>query len=292
MKRIHIIYNPKAGRSLRDMGEELGLELLKRGYQVSLYRTQAQGDATREAKERCNAQDVDMLLAVGGDGTLNEVVNGIFQAEQQLPLAPFAGGTANDFCTFLKLPEEPWDYVHHLHRRAKNHMIDIGKVEDRYFINVLASGMLSEVAHKTDTQLKNILGSLAYYMEGIKEFITRGLYNKIALQSDDYHYNGEYVVFMVSNSRTIGGFKNLSPDASINDGYLNALLIKKAPFKSLVEIAMNLDQGAHVDNPYVDYFTTNKIHLVTDTHMDVDGEHLELTKATVEALPRALECIF
>ena len=292
MKRVHIVYNPKAGRSLRDIGEELGVELLKRGYQVSLYRTKGALDAAREAKERCDAQDTDVLLAVGGDGTLNEVVNGIFQSDNKLPLAPFAGGTANDFCTYLKLPEEPWDYVHHFQKRAKSHMVDIGKVEDRYFINVLASGMLSEVAHKTDAQLKNLLGSFAYYMEGIKEFITRGLYNCISLESSDYRYTGEYVVFMVSNSRTIGGFKNLSPDASIQDGYLNALLIKKAPFKSLVDIAMKLDQGAHIDNPYVEYFTTDKIRIHTDTQMDVDGEPLELSSATVEVLPRALECIF
>lgn len=292
MKRVHIIYNPKAGRSQMDMGEELGLELLKRGYQVSLYRTRKASDATREARERCNAQDTDVLLAVGGDGTLNEVVNGIFHAEKKLPLAPFAGGTANDFCTYLKLPEDPWDYVHHFHKRAKSHQIDIGKVEDLYFINVLASGMLSEVAHNTDTQLKNILGSFAYYMEGVKEFITRGLYNTIEVKTEDYHYSGDYVVFMVSNSRTIGGFKNLSPDASIQDGYLDALLIKRAPFKSLVDIAMKLDQGAHIDNPYVDYFTTDKIHIKTDTEMDMDGEHLALCSATVEALPRALECIY
>lgn len=290
--RIHIIHNPRAGRLLGNTGEELALALMHHGHRVSYYPTTGKLDATREAKKQCDLQEVDLLLAAGGDGTLNEVTNGIMDSEKKLPMAPFAGGTSNDFCSYLKLPENPQEYARYLTKRAKPHFIDIGKVGERYFINVVACGMLSEVAHKTDSQLKSILGSFAYYMEGLKEIVTRGLYNNIEVQSKDFYYKGEYVVFLVSNSHTIGGFKNLAPDASINDGHLNVLLIKKAPFVNLLDIAMNLDKGAHVANRYVDYFTTKDLCVITDGQMDVDGEHLSYQKSDIKVIPCALECYY
>lgn len=290
--RVHIIDNPSAGRFLRNQGEELALELLRQGQNVSYYATRGPMDAAREAKKQCDRAEVDLLIAVGGDGTLNEVTNGIMASDNRLPMAPFAGGTSNDFFSYLKLPQDPQDYAWYLINRARVHKIDLGLLDSRYFINVVASGMLSEVAHKTGTQLKAVLGSFAYYMEGLKEIITKGLYNKITLKGEDFSYEGDYVVFLVSNSHTIGGFKNLAPDASINDGYLNALLIKKAPFVNLLEIASQLDRGAHVDNRYIEYFTTKKIHVSTDSYLDVDGEGLGIKESQIEVVPRALKCYY
>lgn len=290
--RIHIIHNPKAGKLLGNIGEELALALLHEGHSVSYYATKGRLDAAEEAKIQCELQEVDLLLAVGGDGTLNEVTNGMMAAEKRLPLAPFAGGTANDFCSYLKLPTNPQEYARFLSKKARPHSIDVGKVGERYFINVFACGMLSEVAHKTDNQLKGVLGSFAYYVEGLKSIILRGLYNHIEIQCKDYQYKGEYVVFLVSNSHTIGGFRNLVPDASIHDGYLNALLIKKAPFVNLLDIALRLDRGGYEDNPFVDYFTTTDLHVITGSKMDVDGEELSYQETDIKVIPCALECYY
>ncbi len=290
--RIHIIHNPKAGRLMGNLGEELALELIRQGHRVSYYASRGSMDAAREASRQCDLAEVDLLVAVGGDGTLNEVTNGIMTSKNRLPLAPFAGGTSNDFCSYLGLPTDPVDYAWYLTNRATPHSIDLGQVDDRYFINVVASGMLSEVAHRTGSQLKAVLGSFAYYMEGLKEIITKGLYNKIHLESEETSYQGDYVVFLASNSHTIGGFKNLAPDASINDGYLNALLIKKAPFVNLLEIASQLDSGSHVDNKYVEYFTTKELRVITDSYLDVDGEGLGIKKSTIKVVPQALSCYY
>lgn len=290
--RIHIIHNPKAGRLLGNIGEDLALALLHHGHSVSYYATKGSMNAAEEAKRQCDLGQVDLLLAIGGDGTLNEVVNGIMMSENKLPLAPFAGGTSNDFCSYLKIPTNPEDYAEFLTNKAQARPIDIGLVGDRYFINVVAAGMLSEVAHKTGAQLKSILGSFAYYVEGLKEIVSSDLYKEIEIESQDYHYKGKYVVFLVSNSHTIGGFKNLAPDASINDGYLNALLIKKAPFRNLLEIATQLDSGDHVDNKYVDYFTTKDLCISTNSHMDVDGEELDYKKSNVQAISKAICCYY
>lgn len=290
--RIHIIHNPTAGKITRNLGLDLATALLRHGHCVSYYATQGPQDATREAKKQCDLNQVDLLLAVGGDGTLNEVVNGIMQSDNRLPLAPFAGGTSNDFFSYLKLPDNVLDYADYLTNKAQPQAIDLGQVGDRYFINVVAAGMLSEVAHKTGSQLKSVLGSFAYYIEGLREFISRGLYNHIEILSEDYHYKGEYVVFLVSNSHTIGGFKNLAPDASVNDGRLNALLIKKAPFMKLVEVAMQLDSGNHVDNEYVDYFTTEKLCITADSPMDVDGEELGFQQSYIKVIPQAICCYY
>ena len=290
MKRIHIIYNPQAGKNHRL--DELALALLMRGMAVSIFPTEQKGDAEAEAKQRCQAQDMDALISFGGDGTLNEVVNGVMQCSKRIPVAVFSAGTVNDFANFLEIPKEPEEFADML-ASWEIHPTDVGRINDRYFINVFSCGVVSTVAHKTDRQLKAVLGSLAYYLEGMREIATQGLAGRqIYLKSERYLYNGEYYLCLISNSSSIGGFTKMAPKASVNDGRLNCLMIKKAPMAEILDIITKLLAGKHITNEYVVYFETKKIRVETEDELDVDGELFPSGPIDIEVIPGSFDMIY
>ena len=290
MKKIHIIYNPNAGKNHRLEG--LALALLQRGMAVSLFVTGKSGDAEEEAFRQTERQEVDALISFGGDGTLNEIVNGIMRSSNQLPVAVFRGGTVNDFAKYLDMPIDSGEFAD-LIANFTVYPTDLGKINHRYFINVFSCGVVSNVAHKTDRQLKSMLGSLAYYIEGVKELSVQGLSGRhIFVQGENYLYNGEYVLFLITNSTSTGGFSKMSPKATIHDGVLNCLMIKKAPITDIFDIVTKVTQGKHISNDYVVYFETKKIHIETDDELDVDGELFEKGPVDIEVVPGKLLMIY
>lgn len=283
MKKIHIIYNPNAGKNHRL--EELAMALLRRGMVVSLFITGKRGDAEAEAHRQAELQEYDALISFGGDGTLNEIVNGVMTSGKQIPVAAFGGGTVNDFTNYLEMPRDADEFAD-LVADFNVYPTDVGKINDRYFINVFSCGVVSNVAHKTDRQLKSVLGSFAYYIEGARELSTQGIGGRhIFVRSEKYLYNGEYVLFLITNSTSTGGFSRMSPKASIHDGLLNCLMIKKAPMTELIDIVAKINQGRHISNEYVVYFETKKIHIETEDELDVDGELFDHGPVDIEVVP-------
>jgi diacylglycerol kinase (ATP) len=272
MKRVHIIFNPLSGRGrLSHDIEELILGLIRLGCRVSLFETDGPNDAMQEAYKRAEAQDIDLLLSFGGDGTLREIINGLMQAPQQVPVCPFGGGTANDFASYLEIPREVRDFLRAFPGFSTHHL-DLGESGGQYFINVLAAGTLANIAHRTESNLKNLLGPVAYYLEGIREVITEDLFGTIRIESESFTYLGEYLVFLLSNSSSIGGFFNMAPLADTQDGLLEGVLIKKAPLPALLEISILLQEGKHIESPYVSYFQTDHLRFWTEDELDMDGE--------------------
>lgn len=283
MKKIHIIYNPNAGKNHRL--EELAMALLKRGMTVSLFMTGKRGDAEEEAFRQAEHQEKDALISFGGDGTLNEIVNGVMRADKPIPVAPFGGGTVNDFANYLEIPKDAEEFADMI-GNFDVYPTDVGKINHRYFINVFSCGVVSNVAHKTDRQLKSVLGSFAYYIEGLRELSTQGLSGRqIYVRGENYLYNGDYYLFLITNSTSTGGFSKMSPRASIHDGILNCLMIKKAPITEIVDILTKINQGKHITNDYVVYFETKKIHIETEDELDVDGELFESGPIDIEVVP-------
>lgn len=272
MKRVHIIFNPLSGRGrLSHDIEDLILGLVRQGKIVSLFETDAPGEAIQEAQERAEKQDVDLLISYGGDGTLREVINGLMKAPQSLPVCPFGGGTANDFSSYLEIPREVNDFLNAIPHFSL-HCLDLGESMGKYFINVIAAGTLATIAHRTEPNLKNLLGPVAYYLEGIREVITENLFGTIRIECDQFEYLGEYLVFFLSNSSSIGGFFHMAPYADTQDGLLEGLLIKKAPLPALVEIATGIQEGKHIKSPYVSYFQSERVRFWTEDELDMDGE--------------------
>lgn len=293
MKHIRIIYNPVAGRGNRKlMINELTMQLVDSGYKVSKLTTTKSKDAENDAYSHALAGDVDLFIAAGGDGTLSEVINGIIKSGNDVPVTIYSAGTMNDFGFFLNVPKNVDKFVEMVNS-FETHRIDVGQIKDRYFINVVSSGALSEVAHSTSPDVKNVLGPLAYYMEGLKTLSITGLPSQyINISSGDFHFEGEYILFIISNSSSIGGFQHMAPEASIDDGFLDCVLIKKAPLHKLIEIFLKLSNGMHVNSEYVEYFKGKEIDFDTEQEIDADGELIGVAPVKVGILGRKLTFLY
>jgi diacylglycerol kinase (ATP) len=292
MNKIKIIYNPNAGRGDgQDRVERLAIELLNRNFTVSVFRTITAEDALNEAFHCAISGEWDLLIAAGGDGTLNEVVNGIMKSGKRIKLSVFPLGTMNDFGRFLNIPKKPSVLAERI-SIGNMTTIDVGKIADRYFINVASMGIFTDVAHTTPTEAKNILGPVAYYIEGLKQFTATTLPKAlIEINSNEFDYNGEFILFLISNSSSIGGFHKMAPLASVNDGRFDCVLIKTAPFHRLFELFLKVLNGQHIDSPYVEYFQSDHIAFKTSGDVDVDGEYHGTGNQDVMILSHALEMI-
>ncbi|WP_130806469.1 diacylglycerol/lipid kinase family protein [Senegalia massiliensis] len=277
MKKIKVIYNPSSGRQMVQRRiDEIIINLLDRGYIVGKYATKKKNDAQNEAIKTCK-EGWDAIIACGGDGTINEVASGIARSDKKLPLAILAGGTVNDFATYMEIPKATNDFIKMI--EAWNiEYVDMGVCNDSYFINVATGGLLTNVAHTVPSEIKTVLGRMAYYFEGIKE-IPRQKFEtiKVKVTSEEYTSEEDILLFVISNGKSVGGFKKLSPTAEVQDGLLDCMIIKKADFQDIVSIFLKIYTGEHVNHPKVEYFKTKDVTIenlsLKEIHVDIDGEY-------------------
>ena len=293
MKRVKIIVNPSSGRQLIQRKlDHLCKLLIDDGYIVGKFNTEKKDDAMKETIKTCSG-DWDMIIACGGDGTVNEVAKGIVMSERKLPVAILSAGTVNDFANFMKIPKNINDFYNMI--KTENTIdVDLGKVNDEYFVNVAAGGLLTNVGYQVQPEMKAILGRMAYYFEGLKE-IPKQLFEpiKVKIESDEYIKEDDILLFLVSNSSSIGGFKKLAPDANVCDGYLDIIIIRKSDVQDLANIFFSIFWGDHINHPNVEYFKSRKISINThdNVKIDIDGEYGGNLPATFEVVPKAFKII-
>ncbi len=225
MKRMMFVINPAAGRSIiRDNLMGVVKTFADDGYVVSLYITQKKGDGTVfVAKE---AHNYDMVVCAGGDGTLNEVVNGLLQNGAEVPLGYIPAGTTNDFAVSHNLSRFP--------RQAARHIVqgvprahDIGVFNERYFTYVAACGLFTDVSFSTPQGLKNAFGRFAYYFEGAKKIPELTQEFALTLDIDGEIYFDNFCFLAVANSLSLGGVLQFPERVvSMSDGILEVLAIR------------------------------------------------------------------
>lgn len=274
MKKIKIIYNPSSGRRMvYNKLEKISIMLLELGYTLSKFSTEKKNDAKEEALRTCN-EFWDLILVCGGDGTINEVVSGVMESDKRIPIAIFAAGTVNDFANAMSLPRSAKEFVNMI-VSGETKKIDIGKVKDNYFINVAAGGLLTAVAHNAGVELKTLFGKLGYYLEGLKSISAQNLSGtNMRVVSDEFVYEGDVLLFLVSNSQSVGGMKWAAPDAEVSDGKLDVIIVKSLDIQNILDILIKLQNGQHVENERIEYFKTESIYIESndDIEIDVDGE--------------------
>ncbi len=293
MKKIKIISNPSSGRQNIQRGlDYLATLLLDDGYILGKFNTAKKDDAMNETIKTCK-EDWDMIIACGGDGTVNEVAAGIALSERKIPVAILSAGTVNDFATHMNLPTD-MDEFHQMILNGKTTVIDLGKVNNKYFVNVAASGLLTDVGYKVQPEAKAIFGRMAYYVEGLKEIPRQTLKPiRMKFESEEYTKEEEALLFVVSNSASIGGFKKLAPDASVSDGYLDVVIIKKSEIVDLAQIFVNILKGDHVNHPNVEYFKTKSLKVWSERNLtiDIDGEYGGKLPAEFIAVHQSMEIL-
>lgn len=289
--------NPNSGRQTsRQLVDDLLGHLIDAGElaRADINYTRDKNDAYSFARET-SADEFDLIIVVGGDGTAHDVVNGLIDSGNDIPLAIFAGGTVNDFATYIDLPTDPYTFSKML--IARNTVkVDLGRVGNRYFLNVLAGGMLTDIAYKVPSDSKAVFGRLAYWFEGavvLPSNIKTGI--PITVISDDTTFDLDAMMFIISNSPNVGGVRRLLPHARISDGLLDVLIIPKLNAGELFPLLGKVLIGDHLSFEKIKYFQTNKFLISTsdnqEVRLDLDGEEGPFLPATIECLPKALTLI-
>lgn len=272
-KRARIIYNPTSGKELfkRTLPDVL-IKLEKAGFETSAYATEKIGDATTEAK-RCLTQDYDVLIAAGGDGTLNEVINGIAEHPNRPKIGIIPMGTVNDFGRALHLPNDIMSAIDVI-IEGHSTRVDIGKMNSRYFINLAAGGQLTQVSYETPSRLKSIVGPFAYYIKGF-EMLPQMKAVDLRIEYDDEVFQGEALLFLLGLTNSMAGFEKLVPDAKLDDGYFTLIIVEKANLAELGHIMTLASRGEHIQHPKVHYKKAKSINISSfiDMQLNVDGEY-------------------
>lgn len=287
--KVLFIANPCSGRG------KLKTELLdiltlfcKKGYEVTTHITTKRGNATEVAR---NAKDkgYDLLVCCGGDGTLNEVVTGMIRGKCDIPLSYIPAGTTNDFARTLDLEMDMKEAAKDVVNTNKKIKIDIGRFSaNRYFTYIASFGIFTSVSYKTQQNVKNALGHMAYIFEGIANISNIEDY-KISYTADGKEFEGDYIYGGISNSTSIAGMFKYDPEiVDLNDGLFEVLMVKKPKNPNdFVKIIAGITTGDLSDTSVFDFCKASKIvlNMPEGVTWTLDGEPAKgKTKVVIENL--------
>ena len=277
MKKLLFVYNPRAGKEMLKPRLSDVLDIfVKAGYEVTVHPTQAYRDAYYQIKEY-EVGKYDLISCSGGDGTIDEVATGMMKRREMgkdvVPVGYIPAGTTNDFAKSLHIPRKPLAAADNAVKGVP-FPCDIGKFNDSVFVYIAAFGIFTDVSYETDQAVKNVLGHMAYILEGAKRIFNIPSY-KIKVEHDGEVIEDEFIFGMVTNSRSVGGFSNMvGKNIVFDDGLFEVTLIKtpKNPI-ALQEIiaALLIEQ---VDTKHMYTFKTKKITFdsVEEIPWTLDGE--------------------
>lgn len=291
MKKMLVIMNPYAGT--RQANKYLAgiLDIFcKGGYEVRIAMTQGAGDGIKLAAE--HARENDILVAIGGDGTFNEVVAGMIKSGADIPIGYVPGGTTNDFAASVGLSTSALEAAEGIVSGRKQRY-DIGKFNGRYFSYVASFGAFTSTSYNVPQDLKNMIGHAAYVLSGITDVVNiKPLHLKVT--NGDTTYEDDYIFGAICNSTSMGGIINLKPsDVDMNDGLFEVMLIK-AP-KDIIDlnsILFALSTQSYNECDQITFFSSKKVQVVAPADMPwtLDGEYQEpCTDITIKNVYSAIE---
>lgn len=282
MKRILLIMNPCSGKKKgsRNLAAIVGI-FNEAGYEVTVHMTAAQGDGTVVAKQR--AQDFDIVVCAGGDGTFNEVVSGVIQSEAECPIGYIPCGSTNDFANSLGLSKNILQAARDI-VTGKPVSYDVGQFDQRHFSYVASFGAFTKTSYATSQNVKNMLGHLAYILGGIKEIRSLHAYPVKLETAEGQVFEDDYLFGAISNSTSVGGILTLDPNlVDMNDGLFELLLVKcPANILELNECILALTKQNY-NSRMLTFCPTRQVQITARPDMDwtLDGEH-ECGHDTVE----------
>lgn len=280
MKALFIV-NPHSGKGqIRTYILDIVNILVRGGYEVIVYPTQERGDAVKVMRTR--EKSYDLIVCSGGDGTLDEIVTGMIQSGFRTKIGYIPAGSTNDFANSLKIPSS-MKKAAEIAVGGKTFVCDVGRFNNDVFVYIAAFGLFTEVSYGTPQEMKNMLGYVAYILEGMKHLQNvKSNYMKVTYMSE----NGEteaieddFVFGMVTNSRSIGGFKSIAGnvfkgDIALDDGLFEVTLIKMP--KNAMELNSILAALAieNIDTQYMYSFKSSRLTVesLNEVAWTLDGE--------------------
>ena len=284
--RARLIANPVAGTDAAFAGARALNDRLKGRFgPLDIVLTAASGDA-REAARDAALGPYDYVFVAGGDGTLNETINGLGAVPaglERIAIGVLPFGTGNDFAAALGLPADPEAALHAI-LDGRERRVDLGRVNGRLFANVSAGGFIADVSEAVTPPLKSVAGRFAYLIGGARALL--------AAEPFDCTLDGKphsCLMFAVCNAPMIGGGRLIAPDARPDDGRLDVCLVSAMPMAEFVALLRRVADGTHVDDERVTYFTTDRASLLFERPINVnaDGEPFETDRCDYEVLPGA-----
>jgi diacylglycerol kinase (ATP) len=292
LKRARLIYNPSSGREIirRRLPEILDL-LESAGYETSCHATKGEGDATEEAA-RAVSRGFDVIIAAGGDGTIYEVVNGMAEKKTRPALGIIPCGTSNDLARALGIPRSVGRACRII-ASGKKKKVDIGRINNRYFINIAGGGSLTNLTYEVPSKLKTVMGQLAYYVKGLEKLPFLHPIHVRLETKNEVLIDEEIMVFLIANSHSFGGFDRLAPNANLSDGKLDLIVVKKTNIAEFIRLATQAMRGEHLKDPSILYFQTDYLKATTPggqtVQLNMDGELGGQLPCEIKALPGHLE---
>lgn len=289
-KRLLFIFNPKAGKGqIRNNLLDIIDTFVKAGYEVNARPTQYAGEAVEIARDR--SAEYDLVVCSGGDGTLDEVVTGIMKSGKRRQIGYIPAGSTNDFANSLGLPKNMKSAADVV-VGGQPYACDIGSFNDNSFVYIAAFGLFTEVSYETSQEIKNVLGHMAYILEGVKKLAAIKSY-RMKITTQDTVIEDDFLYGMVTNSISVGGFKGITGKfVDLSDGVFEVTLIKRP--KSLEEL--NQIIGAltlrDIDAAQMYCFKTSYLKIETQEEVawTLDGEFGgRHTEVIIKNLKQALE---
>lgn len=275
-ERLLLLLNPCSGqrRANRLLPEIIRL-YNDLGYECIVYVTSGAGDATRFMKE--NVGRYDRIVCVGGDGTLNETISGLVASGEICPVGYIPAGTTNDYASSLGMSSDilaaARDAV-----EGVPYYFDIGSFNGRNFIYTASCGAFARTSYTTSQTAKNMLGHLAYVMEGIRDLPSlKPMHMRV--ECEDRVLEGDYIFCAITNSISVGGILKLDPDkVRLNDGLFEVMLIRYPTLPDhLIKILAALRSG-NLPCEMIEFFTADRLKITTEnaTEWTLDGERGEM----------------
>lgn len=273
MKKLYFILNLQSGKATISSKLAVVIDMFtKAGYEVTARPTQERMDACAAAKYACG-QGFDLIVCSGGDGTLNEVIQGVMRSEKKLPIGYIPAGSTNDFARGVGISRNIIDAVQWI-IDGKKYPCDIGSFNDKFFTYIAAFGAFTEVTYETSQQVKNVLGHVAYVLNGISRLKNIKSYH-MKITYDDEIIEDNYIFGMVTNSSSVAGLLSLN-NFLLDDGLYEVTLIKTPgnplDLQRIIHSLLNID--IDIDTAYIKSFRTSKIRFECDDELQwtIDGE--------------------
>lgn len=293
MKKLLILMNPCSGKKKANRVLAEIIDILNRGgFDVTAYMTAARGDATTVAAER--AAEFDIILCIGGDGTFNEVISGLYSVGSKTPVAYIPAGSTNDFANSLKLSKDLLQAARDVVEGTPR-PLDIGRFNDRYFSYIASFGAFTRASYATSQSLKNALGHFAYILSGVKEIASiRSKHLRLTL-ADGTVFEDDYIFGAISNSTSVAGLLTLAPDlVDMNDGLFEILLIRKPKNPLELSDCVLALTTQDYNTPMLTMASSARVEIEAPEDMDwtLDGERADgAAHCTVENVHSAVNVI-
>lgn len=224
-KRLLFLYNPRAGKTqIHSRLSDIVQIFSAAGYEITIYPTKAAGDAKKKVEKQ--AGRYDLIVCSGGDGTLNEVVTGMMKCTRQIPVGYIPSGSTNDFANSLHIVKDMIKAAKDI-VNGRGYACDIGAFNQDNFVYIAAFGLFTDVSYETKQDMKNVLGHMAYVLEGIKRLSAIKSYH-MKIICGNRKIEDDFMFGMVTNSVSVGGFKRITGKyVELDDGEFEVTLIKK-----------------------------------------------------------------